>query len=428
MNGVLTVGSGRPWESALVAALDRSGSTFTVVRRCADIADLLTSATTGRAVVAVVDGNVRRFDSEAVDRLHSVGVAIVGICGTSDPRTVHRLGQIGVHTVVDGGTGVAEIIAAAARAVDHLADLGPDTAVAGDPRRALPAGARRRDGSVSGAEPTGGGGRVIAVWGPAGAPGRTTVAAGLADAAAVHGVSTVLVDADVYGGVLASAFGLLDESPGLAGACRLAAHGRLEPAELDRLCWSVAPGLRLLTGIARADRWPEVRPSAVPGVLAVARRLCALTVADCGFSLESDEELSYDTVAPRRNGATLSLLTHADLVLVVGSADPPGMERLIRGLGELAEAAPQIRPTVLLNRVRSSAASYPEAAEALLRFTGLEALAGLPEDRRSTDAAWVRGSTLSRTAGGSALYAAFSRVTRILVPAAAVGRSAAVPR
>ena len=60
------------------------------------------------------------------------------------------------------------------------------------------------------------------------------------------------------GGVLATAFGLLDESPGLAGACRLAANGRLDAEELTQLCWRVGDRLSVLTGIARADRWPEV--------------------------------------------------------------------------------------------------------------------------------------------------------------------------
>ncbi len=77
---------------------------------------------------------------------------------------------------------------------------------------------------------------MIAVWGPVGAPGRTMLATNLAVETAAAGIPTLLVDADVYGGVLASAFGLLDESPGLAGACRQAANGRLDLAELTR--WS----------------------------------------------------------------------------------------------------------------------------------------------------------------------------------------------
>ena len=50
-------------------------------------------------------------------------------------------------------------------------------------------------------------GRVVVVWGPQGAPGRTTVAAGLAGVLAARGAETVLVDADPYGGAVAQHLG-----------------------------------------------------------------------------------------------------------------------------------------------------------------------------------------------------------------------------
>ena len=56
-------------------------------------------------------------------------------------------------------------------------------------------------------------------------------------------------------------------------------------------------------------------------MLDVARSFAELTVVDLGFCLEADEELSFDTAAPRRNGATLAVLENADLVVAVGSAD-----------------------------------------------------------------------------------------------------------
>jgi hypothetical protein len=107
------------------------------------------------------------------------------------------------------------------------------------------------------AEP--GRGRVVAVWGPAGAPGRTTVAIGVADEAARLGVSTLLVDADPYGGTVAPALGLLDETAGLALASRDAAAGRLDPVRLAQRSRQLRPRLRVLTGLPRADRWRELR-------------------------------------------------------------------------------------------------------------------------------------------------------------------------
>ncbi len=256
---------------------------------------------------------------------------------------------------------------------------------------------------------------------------------GIADEAAVAGSTVLLIDADVYGGVLAAAFGLLDESPGLAGACRMASNGRLDGPTLAGLCWSLGPRWSLLTGIARADRWPEVRPSAIPLVLAVARGLADVVVIDCAAILETDEEISFDTMAPRRNGATLAVLGEADVVIAVGAGDPPGIERLVRGLAQLGEAVPQISPRVVVNRTRRSAASRREIDDAIFRFTGLGVAAQLPEDRDATDRAWRRCVGLSQAAPRSALRAGLAGLTRGLVPPAPSSAlledpSAVVPR
>ncbi|MEO5833430.1 MAG: chromosome partitioning protein, partial [Nakamurella sp.] len=334
--GVVTAGSGQSWEAELVTTLERPGAPMTVVRRCADIGEVLATAATGRARIAVVDGSLRRFDTEAVQRLRSAGVVVVGVFTSGDVRSRARLERLGVTALVGDSDGPEAVLTVARQAV---AAGGGRTSAAGapaDPGRALPpSSVPPPEPSATSDAPDRASGEVIVVWGPTGAPGRSTVAAGLADAWADRAVDTLLVDADVYGGVLASAFGVLEESPGLAGACRSAANGRLTADDLDHFCWSVGENLRLLPGIARADRWPELRPSALVPLLVAARALAAVTVVDCGFSIEADEELSFDTLAPRRNGATLALLDAADRVLVVGSADPPGMERLVRALADL---------------------------------------------------------------------------------------------
>ncbi|MBM9476998.1 chromosome partitioning protein [Nakamurella flavida] len=405
--------------------LDRPGAPMSVVRRCVDVADVLAHAATGRASVAVVAADLRRLDTDAIHRLTVAGLAVVGVHPAADDRARTRLERIGISVVVPDEAGSTALVEAARSALNHLAldrdldtDLGErgqalDRAVA-DTRAALPPTLPiDPDPDSEPAEPPARG-VVVAVWGPTGAPGRTTVAAGLAADRAAAGLPTLLVDADVYGGVLASAFGLLDESPGLAGACRMAANGRLDVTALSQLSWTLGPTLRLLTGLARADRWPEMRPSAIPAVLDVCRETAALTVVDVGFCLEADEEITFDTAAPRRNGATLALLAEADIVLAVGSADPPGMERLIRGLAELAEMVPEADPTVVLNRCRSAAASADEAVEALRRFTGRSVAAQLPEDRAATDRAWHRAVPLPEAAAGSPLTGALTRLARSL--------------
>ena len=411
--GLLTAGSGQGWENDLVAALDRPGSSMTVVRRCVDIGDVLALATTGQAAVAIVSADLRRLDTEAVTKLRATGVAVVGVHPAADQRARTRLERIGITVVLPDDAGTEAVLTAVRTALNDLTTWrepvgvsNPGTAI---PPPGIPADVEEPDGP----KPRG---RVVAVWGPTGAPGRTTVATSLAVELSQLGIPTLLIDADVYGGVAASAFGLLDESPGLAGACRMAANGRLDLGALTALCWSLGDDLRLLTGIARADRWPEVRPSAIPGVIGIAREMAPMTVVDCAFALEADEEISFDTMAPRRNGATLALLGEADVVLAVGSCDPAGLERLIRGLAELADAVPAAAPKVVLNRCRASVGSTDEAVAAVQRFAGATVIATLPEDRAATDRAWRRGVSLADAAPRSALRSAVRNLASSLHP------------
>jgi Flp pilus assembly CpaE family ATPase len=177
---------------------------------------------------------------------------------------------------------------------------------------------------------------------------------------------------------------------------------------LVRLAWTVRPQLRVLTGLARADRWPELRPRAVAAVLEEARRLAEVTVVDCAFSLEDDEELSFDTAAPRRNGATLAVLEAADTVLCVSGADPVALQRSIRALDELRDVLPDVEPVLVVNQVRPGPVPGDprrEIAEALERFAGREVRFFLPADRRATDAAIAAGRALAEVAGGSPLRA-----------------------
>jgi MinD-like ATPase involved in chromosome partitioning or flagellar assembly len=171
----------------------------------------------------------------------------------------------------------------------------------------------------------------------------------------------------------------------------------MSAAALAALCWQLDTNLRVLTGVPLPSRWPELRPTALAAVLSAARALADVTVVDCGFCLETDEELSFDTIAPRRNGATLAVLDDADLVLVVGSADPIGMQRLVRGLTDLREAEVGAPAWIVLNRVRDGAVPGDTRAEltaALERFDGRRPAAFLPADGRSLDAAVASGRLL----------------------------------
>jgi Flp pilus assembly CpaE family ATPase len=247
----------------------------------------------------------------------------------------------------------------------------------------------------------------------------------LADEAARLGVSTLLVDGDVYGGVVAQVLGLLDESPGLAGAARLAGAGTLDLAALVRLAWAVRPQLRVLTGLSRADRWPELRPGAVSTVLEEARRLAELVVVDCSFNLEDDEELSFDTAAPRRNGATLAVLDAADTVLCVSGADPVALQRSVRALDDLRDVLPNAEPVLVVNQLRRGPVPgdpRTEIAAAMERFTGRDVAYFLPVDRDAADAALASGRTLAEVAPRSPLRTAVRSLAAAVADVAAPSR------
>ena len=405
---VLTAADGARWEAALLAELAAGSGPLTVSRRCVDVVELVAVASSGQAQAALVDAQLRRLDPDVVERLHAAGVAVVGVTDAGAEAELERLAGCGILFSVPAGA-----TAEAVRTVldTALADLaGADPAARhrafADPAQAAQTAGPLGGGPEPGESPVPHRGKVVAVWGPAGAPGRTVVAANLAAELGRLGASSLLIDADVYGGVLGNLFGLLDDSPGLVAACRQAQSRRLDATALSALCWQIDPALRVLTGISRPDRWPELRPTAFEAVLEVARELVAFTVLDLGFCLETDEELSYDTVAPRRNGATLAGLAAADLVLVIGSADPIGMQRLIRGLAELRSVGIHTQTWVVLNRVRDTVVAGSTAAEltdTLRRFAGRPVAAMLPHDLPAVDRAVRDGKTLNEVAAQSPL-------------------------
>lgn len=258
-------------------------------------------------------------------------------------------------------------------------------------------------------------GTLVAVWGPIGSPGRTTISINLAAEQAASGRRVMLIDADSYGASIAAALGLLDEAASFAHACRAADQGSLTLADLAKTATQVifhGGTFSLLTGLTRADRWPELRAAAVARVLRLACELSDLVIVDCGFSLENDEELSYDTVAPRRNAATLTVLGQADLVYAVGNSDPIGIPRLIRGLSELAHNYPAVEVRVVANKVRRKAVGgNPEKslAQAWERFGPAQSIRHfLPWDPELTDKALLEGRLLQEIATEAPLRLAIS--------------------
>lgn len=376
---VLLVSTGAAWETRALAALQADPATV-VLKRCVDVADLIATASTGQAQVAVLAADLAGLDHTVVDDLGRYAVRVVGIA-TDTELTRPRAARIGVVTLLD-----------AAR-VDEVAAL--VTSLPADPTELPePAGVVPVEG-VGHEMPTapagGTSGRVIAVWGPGGAPGRTTLAGALAAELARRGLSTLLVDADPYGGAVAQQLGILDEVSGLLAAARLVAAGTVEqrfPSVQRRL----SDRLRVITGLPRPDRWSEVRPGTLTTLVERARR-DGQVVVDTGFSIEPDP--AADLGRPARNDLTREALEAADEVVLVGAADPVGLARLARAVTDLREHLPDVAPRIVVNRMRPTL-GWREA-DVIAMLAGFGPSSGvhfLPDDQPAVDRALVAGRLL----------------------------------
>ena len=498
--GVLLALSGD--DAEILRALSQAGSGLCVVRRCADLPELLSAGMAGLAGFALLDTGFDEIDRTVLDRLTRAGLSGMLLVEAHEEERwrsagwpilrrdtepgricaalqdlVRRGGASGVASTGSGpAADSADWLSAATPAstepstephtesntaaqetawLEELWRQSPGspesgTAPSQPPRVSNDAGAEEDTGQdrLRGREPAAAdtpepvlpvaaspagderGGRVVLVWGPHGAPGRSTVAASLAHGLAACG-GAILVDADVEAPSLVQLLGMPEDSSALAGAARLATHGRLDAESFRRILAPMGDGLFLLGGLGRSGRWRELPPASMTEVWAQCRRAAAWTVVDVAGG-PADDDVDDFTLEPGRGAVTADLVSHADVILVVGGADPVGVRRLLQLLDEMgASMNPAGRVEVVINRVRASAAGpSPQQAlrEALVRFGGLEDIVLLPDDAATADACLLQGCTVLEQAPASALGKALSALVDRIDPQVAAVRRAASPR
>lgn len=379
---VLVVAAGAAWEPAVLALIEREPA-LVLLKRCVDVDDLLASVAAGQAEIVVVGIDAPGLDADAVTRLRDAGVQVAAVLPEGSEAAAARAARIGLRLAVGDGD------------VQELAQL-------------LATG-RVQDGSAaveevdSEAGRGAAGGRIVVVWGPAGAPGRTTLAVAVATLLAQRGQTVTLIDADPAGGTIAQHLGVLDEVSGLLAAGRLSTAGRLEE-HWAGVARALTERLLVVTGLPRADRWREVPTGALAELSGSAARE-GWVVIDTGAGLDPD-----------RDRLTLEAIGVAEELLVVGTAEPVGLARLARGLGDLVELA-TAPPRVVVNRHRRSlGASDDEVAALVRRVCRPVAVHLLPEDRAAVDRALVTQRALPEAASESALGRALSRLVGSLSP------------
>jgi len=266
--------------------------------------------------------------------------------------------------------------------------------------------------------------RIVAVWGPHGAPGRSTLSIQLAVELSRTGRRTALVDADTVAPSLAMLLGLGEDAPGIAAACRRAERGALDPAELTRLATTVttsAGEIEVLPGINRPSRWPELSSARLVAALGTCRGWIDETVVDVAGAFDADDEVTYDLAGPRRHAATTAALQEADLIVAIASADPLGISRFIRDHAELRRLTSPTPVIVVVNQVRPGPLGIDargQVRRTLERFAGITDVFFLPFDLRAADAALLHARPMTDVAPRSPFAAAVRRLAASLSPPA----------
>jgi MinD-like ATPase involved in chromosome partitioning or flagellar assembly len=331
--------------------------------------------------------------SEVVASCDRAGVRII-MLGDADSRALGRLGLGGALPADASGWQVAAALAAPPTV--------PQASAGSPPTR-----------------------RLIAVWGPHGAPGRSTIAIQLAAEFARRGRHAALVDADTVAPSVALLLGLSDDAPGIAAACRRGELGGLDGQELTRLAtpFPTSGGdIDVFPGINRPSRWPELSAGRLSSALQACRDWGEETIVDVAASFDADDEATYDLAGPRRHAATTATLRAADAIVAVASADPVGISRFLRDHAELRRLTAPTPITVTINRVRSGPLGIDargQVRRTLERFAGITDVTFLPFDQRAADASLLHARSMADVTPRSPFVAGIRTLASVLTPTAA---------
>jgi len=297
-------------ESELVTFANSRG--LDIRRRCVDAADLLGACLSATGLIAVITAGLPRLSAEVIDRLRACGSRAIGIAVTPEDRA--SLAGLGVDVIIDSDDDPQRLLASIAGAC-HSESARP--------------GVWHLQAEPNEPDPVADQGRLIAVWGPAGAPGRTTTAIVLAQCLSEH-APTVIIDADTAAPSLAFQLGLAEDLSGVIVACRHADAGSLSSRALRSTMSQMGEKYFALTGITHARRWAELRPASLTRVLERVRSDFDYGVIDLGFALDT----GTSGALPRASVAE-AVISIADVVVAVCQAEPLGVARFLADLPEL---------------------------------------------------------------------------------------------
>lgn len=376
--------AGSDVEGPVLEALDPAGLT---VRRCLDAVDLLARVQADEADAAIIEAPRHDLDLDALAALERHHTSAIAVASTSEGRAWAE--TLGFADVVD----TAQIRSLPSVVADATA------------RRPAP------DPGPPPQPP----GRLIAVWGPLGAPGRSTVAVNLAAELARRDHERVLlIDADPFGASLAQHLGLLDDVSGLLSAARAAGQGQsFDTGGLGEFTATVQPGFGVLTGLPRADAWRHVRPRAWQRILDTALAGHSTVVVDTGFCIEPPDDPTR--AAHHRHHLALDALARAGTILAVSTADPIGLARLVRGLDDVDALGVDADLRVVVNQHDPTTGwRTRDVEDTLVALAARRPAAILPYDKTTAWGALAAARTLAEHHPDGALTRSVASLARAL--------------
>ena len=174
-------------------------------------------------------------------------------------------------------------------------------------------------------------GKVLAVWGPQGAPGRTLTALVIAQLLAARGNRVLVIDADTVAPAMTLLSGIVEDASGIVVACRYAQRGTLTPQAFMQLARPMSSNCWLVGGISHPDRWEELDARSLKDVLSIARAAVDFIVVDVGFGLSIQSTSAGLLDVPRYAGSSV-VLEQANFVLAIAQSSPLGIARFLQQL------------------------------------------------------------------------------------------------
>lgn len=327
-----------------------------LVLRCLERTELLATIRGARIDLVVIVGNPSWLDPYVLSTMVDHDSRAVGVA--ADPLEAEGLRRLGIEVASPG-----------ASARDLLAEA---PQIASEPSSPEPP----RSGSR---------GRLVAVWGPKGAPGRSTVAVELAAEIAAQEPDTALIDGDTYGGDLAQMLAVVEELPTIVWAAQSASDGTLGQGSITSMLRRSSPnGPVLLPGINRSELWSDITLFGWERLLDVFTASFRYTLVDVGFGLENDDRLQRG-----RDRLARQTIQEADVVVAVCRADPIGLKTFLWSAERLKEIRPLDDVLVVANQVAGGDAD--EVRYILKKHLGKRPLVCVPSRDQDVRTALDRG-------------------------------------